>query len=126
MTREDYSKLAEKLESVSYWQGEAPTVKDYDDKFRELIKNRLEHCENSLKDNLNHAYSTNSGLMIIWKGGHFSYPVYEALVQSLTIPTEEWSALIWEQIIRQMADEKCTDTQMYYIASEYLLVGSRF
>lgn len=126
MTREEYSKIAKKLESVDFCKSEDPTMNDYDDKFRELIKNRINHCENNLKNNLHHARSTGRGQIIVWPGGHFSYPTYEALVQSLEMCIEEWSPLIWEQIIRRMADEKCTDTQMYYIASECLLLGRNF
>lgn len=116
MTKEEYSKLIDKLEVDDYIITERTTIKDYEDEFRKLIENRLQHCEEQFRTNLQHAKS--NGNIIVWNGGHFSYPTYEALVNSRKEAIEEWNGLVWEQIIRQMAREHCDNVIMYDIASE--------
>lgn len=126
MTREEYSNLVEKLVVVNYWTPEDRiTIKDYEDEFRELVEKRIQHCEEQLKANLHRANSLCDGQMIVWPGGHFSYPVYEALINSRNVAIEKWNALVWEQIIRQMAREHYDDIVMYDIASEGCLCGER-
>lgn len=127
MTREEYSSLIEKLVVVDYWTPEEQiTIKDYENQFRQLIEKRIQHCEEQLKANLHHAKSLPQGQIIVWPGGHFSYPVYEALINSRGAAIEEWNALVWEQVIRQMARENCNNVIMYDIASEGCLCGERY
>ena len=38
---------------------------------------------------------------------------------------KEWSAIIWQQIIRQLAIEQSTDVDLYYVATEWLLVSTQ-
>ena len=127
MTKEEYSSLIEKLVVIDYWTPEEHiTMKDYEDQFRQLIERRIQHCEEQLKANLHRANSLCDGQIIVWPRGHFSYPVYEALVNSRDVSIEEWNALVWEQVIRQMARSRCDDMIMYDIASEGCLCGGRY
>ena len=122
MTKEEYSNLVKNLVVVDYWTPEEQiTMKDYEYQFRQLIERRIQHCEEQLKANLHLANSLCDGQI----GGHFSYPVYEALINSHNEVIEEWSALVWEQIIRQMAREHSINVIMYDIASEGCLCGGR-
>lgn len=126
MTKEEYSNLAKNLEVVNHWiPKDRITIKDFEYEFRQLIENRIYHCEKQLKANLHRAKSSCGGLVVVWSGGHFSYPVYEALVNSRNVAIEKWNALVWEQIIRQMAREHYDDIVMYDIASEGCLCGER-
>ena len=126
MRKEEYSNLIKNLEVVDYWTPEVRiTMKDYEDQFRDLVERRIQHCEKELKANLHRAKSLSDCQIIVWPRGHFSYPTYEALVNSRDIAIEEWNALIWEQVIRQMARSYCDDPIMYDIASEGCLCGER-
>ena len=126
MRKEEYSNLVKNLEVVDYWTPEERiTMKDYEDQFRQFVERRIQHCEEQLKDNLHWAKSLLHGQIIVWPRGHFSYPVYEALVNSRDIAIEEWNALVWEQVIRQMARSYCDDMIMYDIATEGCLCGER-
>lgn len=127
MTGEEYSNLVKNLVVVDYWTPDKQiTMKDYEDQFRQLVERRIQHCEGQLKANLHRANSLCDGQIIVWSGGHFSYPVYEALANSRDVAIEEWNALVWEQVIRQMAREHCEDVIMYDIASEVCLCGERY
>lgn len=127
MTSKEYSNLVKNLVVVDYWTPEEQvTMKDYEHQFRQLIERRIQHCEEQLKANLHNANSLCDGQIIVWPRGHFSYPVYEALIDSHNMAIEEWSALVWEQIIRQMAREHSNNVIMYDIASEGCLCGGRF
>lgn len=62
MIREEYSSLIEKLVVVDYWTPEEQiTMKDYKDQFRQLVENRIQHCEKELKANLHRANSLCDG-----------------------------------------------------------------
>lgn len=127
MTEKDYLYAVEQLEAVDiYIPEQQVSVMDYEDEFRELIEHRIEHCEYNLKTNIQHAKSTMQGQIIVWPGGHFSWPVYKALIESREQHPFEWSALVWEQIIRQMARESCRNVLMYDMASEGCLCGKRY
>ena len=127
MTREVYTNLVKNLVVVNYWTPEKQiTMKDYEDQFRQFVERRIQHCESKLKANLHRANSLCDGQIIVWPRGHFSYPVYEALINSRDIAIEEWNALVWQQVIRQMARSYCDDITMYDIASEGCLCGERY
>lgn len=58
MTREEYSNLVKNLVVVDYWTPEEQiTMKDYEDQFRQLVEERIQHCEGQLKTNLHHTNS---------------------------------------------------------------------
>lgn len=117
--------IISKLECVHYLDAKTPDILTHEPFFRKIIENRIKHCEENLKKNLHHAKSTMSGRIIFWNEGHFSVPVYVALVASRDIRIYDWNALIWEQIIRQMAREnEHIDPVLYDIASEGCLCGS--
>ena len=124
MTREEYSNLVKNLEVVDYWTPKVRiTIEDYENQFRDLIERRIQHCEKELKANLHRANSLSDCQIVVWPGGHFSYLTYEALINSRDVAIEKWSALVWEQVIRQMARENYNNVIMYDIASEGCLCG---
>lgn len=97
---------------------------DYGDKFRTILTMRIEHCEKSFMDNLKNAKSSAQGQIAWWNNGHFSYPVYMGMLAATYFPINKWDALIWEQIIRQMARMSDIDPILFDIASERCLCGS--
>lgn len=86
-----------------------------------MLNNRINHCYEELKNHADEAKITNNQI-VVWKDGHFSYPVFEELLAAKELRMEEWPILIWQQIIRQMAIEQSTDTDLYYVATEWLLL----
>ena len=123
MKKEQLSNIVSKLEYVHYLDIKTPDILTHESFFRKMIENRIKHCEENLKENLHHAVKAMHGQMILWENGHFSLPVYNALIESRKLHVYDWSALIWEQIIRQMAREKNIDPLMFDIASEGCLCG---
>lgn len=101
----------------------AHALRDLEPEFRKVIESRIEHCYNSLLENKDKAVATCSGQIVCWEGGHFSYPVYQELVKSRKQDIMKWSAIIWQQIIRQMALDECYDMTLVNIATEFLLCG---
>lgn len=93
--------------------------------FRRMIENRIEHCKESLEKNLHRVDGIQNESVVVWDGGHFSLPTYEALVNSRNISIYKWSALIWQQVIRQMAREEDINPILFDVASEGCLCGSR-
>ena len=90
--------------------------------FRDLLKKRLQHCGYSLKANLHKAkkqYDT-----VFWDGGHFSRHLYKILEEALGAPMDSWSALVWQQIVRQMflSNERYQRGFMY-ATEKMLLLG---
>ena len=76
---------------------EVATSFDKDDvqtKFKAIIESRMTHCFTKLLLNLGAAQVTDSGRQIVvFKEGHFSMPVYEALEEALGQDMKQWSAL---------------------------------
>lgn len=95
--------------------------KEYQVLFTTLLNNRINHCYEELKSHTDEARVINNQTMIVWKDGHFSLPVFEELLAAKELKMKEWSVIIWQQIIRQMAIEQSTDTDLYYVATEWLL-----
>lgn len=92
--------------------------------FRHIIENRISHCYSALVL----ASRKNSAKVIcesivVWETSHFSLPVFKALVESRDIPLKEWSSIIWQQIVRQMALDHNYDMELINIATEFLLCG---
>lgn len=97
-----------------------PSLQEAENFFREVIKSRINHCVNNLKA---HASEAKAGFStIVWSTGYFSVPVYEALLETQNQDWRDWSPLIWQQIIRQMAEEDCKNNIMFRIATEFILV----
>lgn len=96
--------------------------------FREMIQHRLDHCESELEKHLEEAGALDEfRQIIVWKGGHFSVPVWKALKESENLPIKEWNSLIWEQIIRQMGREnKHFEPILWDIASEGCLISFNY
>ena len=97
-----------------------PSLKEAENFFREVIKSRINHCVNNLKTHANEAkvaFTT-----VVWPTGHFFVPVYESLLEAQNQDWRDWSPLIWQQIIRQMAEEDCKNNIMFRIATEFILV----
>lgn len=99
--------------------------KEYQVLFTTLLNNRINHCYEELKSHADEARVINNQTMVVWKDGHFSLPVFEELLAAKELKMKEWSVIIWQQIIRQMAIEQSTDTDLYYIATEWLLMSTQ-
>ena len=89
--------------------------------FRKVIESRIDHCVNNLKAHVNEAKV--ASIAVVWEGGHFSVPVYEALLEAQNQDMRSWSPAVWQQIIRQMIEDKCEDNTMFQIATEFILVA---
>ena len=90
--------------------------------FRKIVDNRINHCYSNLMLHKNSAKVICESI-VVWETGHFSLPVFKALVRSKDIPLKEWPPIIWQQIIRQMALDHNYDTELINIATEFLLCG---
>ena len=96
--------------------------KEYQVLFTTLLNNRINHCYEELKSHADEAKVNNNQTIVFWKDGHFSLPVFEELLAAKELKMKEWSIIIWQQIVRQMAIEQSTDTDLYYVATEWLLL----
>ena len=96
--------------------------KEYQVLFTTLLNNRINHCYEELKSHADEAKVNNNQTIVFWKNGHFSLPVFEELLAAQELKMKEWSVIIWQQIIRQMAIEQSTDADLYYVATEWLLL----
>jgi hypothetical protein len=97
-----------------------PSLKEVESFFRNIIEARINHCVDSLKAHASVAKVAFN--VVVWKDGHFSIPVYEALVEAQNQDWRDWNPLIWQQIIRHMAEDSCKDNMMFCIATEFMLV----
>ena len=98
-----------------------PSFEETEKFFRKIIEERIDHCVNNIRAHANEAkvaFST-----VVWEGGHFSVPVYDSLIEALDQDWRSWSPLVWQQIIRQMIEDKCEDHTMFQIATEFILVA---
>ena len=96
----------------------------YEAKFREILKKRIEHCENSFKANIDKAYIQDPYFPVaFWGEGHFSYPTYVNMIETLELPINKWELAAWVQIVRQMARMDNIDPVLFDIASECIALG---
>ena len=125
--KEEVLKLIETLPSVETFNCyEAKrSEKEYQVLFTTLLNNRINHCYEELKSHADEAKVNNNQTIVFWKDGHFSLPVFEELLAAKELKMKEWSVIIWQQIIRQMAIEQSTDVDLYYVATEWLLVSTQ-
>ena len=98
------------------------TLKQHERDFRKVINNRIVHCDKQLHRNVNNISHRDKYIIYFNNGEHFSIPVIEALDDALTQNIEEWSVLIWQQIVRQLWEDNNRDKNLFYIATEMLLV----
>ena len=98
-----------------------PSFEETEKFFRKVIEERIDHCVNNLKAHANEAKV--ASIVVVWKDGHFSVPVYTSLVEAQDQDMRNWSALVWQQIIRQMIEDKCENNLMFQIATEFILVA---
>ena len=122
--KKEVLKLIETLPSVkTFYIYEAKrSEKEYQVLFTTLLNNRINHCYEELKSHADEAKVNNNQTIVVWKDGHFSLPVFEELLAAKELKMKEWSVIIWQQIIRQMAIEQSTDADLYYVATEWLLM----
>ena len=122
--KEEVLKLIETLPSVkTFYIYEAKrSEKEYQVLFTTLLNNRINHCYEELKSHADEAEVNNNQTIVAWKDGHFSLPVFEELLAAKELKMKEWSVIIWQQIVRQMAIEQSTDVDLYYVATEWLLL----
>ena len=98
-----------------------PSFEEIEKFFKEVIGSRIEHCVNNLKAHISEAKV--AFVTVVWPIGHFSVPVYMSLVEAQDQDMRNWSALVWQQIIRQMIEDGCKDNLMFRIATEFILVA---
>ena len=98
-----------------------PSFEEIEKFFKEVIGSRIEHCVNNLKAHVSEAKV--AFVTVVWPTGHFSVPVYTSLVEAQDQDMRNWSALVWQQIIRQMIEDGCKDNLMFRIATEFILVA---
>ena len=98
-----------------------PSFEETEKFFRKVIEERIDHCVNNLKAHANEAKV--ASIVVVWKDGHFSVPVYDSLIEALDQDWRSWSPLVWQQIIRQMIEDDCKDNTMFRIATEFILVA---
>lgn len=122
MTKKELFLKVFTLPSVNYWNYDVAlesVLSIHKDFFISMIQHRINHCENQLKAHLHEAKATLERQIIVWEGGHFAVPVWTELNKALNQEPIEWTALVWEQIIRQMGREKEPfDAVLWDIASE--------
>ena len=125
--KEEVLKLIETLPSVEIFNRyEAKrSEKEYQVLFTTLLNNRINHCYEELKSHADEAKVNNNQTIVVWKDGHFSLPVFEELLAAKELKMKEWSVIIWQQIIRQMAIEQSTDVDLYYVATKWLLMSTQ-
>ena len=98
-----------------------PSFEEIEKFFKEIIDARIQHCVSNLKAHANEAKVAFA--IVVWPTGHFSVPVYDSLVEAQDQDMRSWSPLIWQQIIRQMIEDKCENNLMFQIATEFILVA---
>lgn len=125
MTKEKYEEVIRLIANLPAAEDNVkenkPPLVEAEEFFRKMIEERIDHCVSNLKAHANEAkvaFST-----VVWKDGHFSVPVYESLLEAQDQDWRNWSPAIWQQIIRQMIEDKCTDNMMFQIATEFILVA---
>lgn len=97
---------------------------ELDKYFKSVITRRLCHCGTSLLSKYQNGAKTPSGEYVMFNDKtHFSKPVYADMLNALKVRHEEWSPLVWQQVVRQMHSEHSTDDDEFDIATEYFLVA---
>lgn len=95
-------------------------LKSRESEFKQIISNRIAHCNEQLKNN--EVIAEDDNFFFFKNGEHYSKPVMKALKEALVQNIEYWNSLIWQQIIRQLWEENNRNKNLFYIATEMLLV----
>lgn len=96
------------------------TLKSRESEFKQVIVNRITHCNEQLKNN--EIVDKDDNFFFFKNGEHYSIPVIRALTDALMQNIEQWNPLIWQQIVRQLWEENNRNKNLFYIATEMLLV----
>lgn len=90
--------------------------------FKQVISNRITHCDKQLRKNINNIAYRNECFIHFNNGEHYSIPVIRELEDALTQSILQWTSLVWQQIVRQLWEENNRNKNLFYIATEMLLV----
>ena len=103
LTKEIYTALVKNVKSVDYVVvNRIERPQDLEQTFKQVLQDRMEHCETELRTHISESVSTCSGLVIGWKTGHFAYPVYEHMSKQVNISYKKWDIATWQQIVRHL------------------------
>lgn len=111
--------------SVPYSKEPFPIKRVDDKKFyfdvRSLIQHRMLHCYAALDENFCWATYV-SDQVIVWEGGHFSVPMYQAMKDWLATDPGNVPQIIAQQALRQMFEEQSfSDKELFYYLTEVIL-----
>ena len=98
------------------------TLKSHEYEFKQVISNRIAHCDNQLKNNGQFITYEDEWIITFLNGEHYSKPVMKALKDALVQDIEQWTSLVWQQIVRQLWEDNNRDRSLFYIATEMLLI----
>lgn len=129
LTKETYTELIKGVETSEYTTtNEVVKPHDLKQAFKQVLRDRMEHCESELRKHISEAVSTNSRLIICWKTGHFSHPVYEHMRDQITESYESWDRATWQQVIRHLFLNKgkygVIEDYLFNYATEMILILS--
>lgn len=95
-------------------------LKSRESEFKQIISNRIAHCNEQLKNN--EVIAEDDNFFFFKNGEHYSKPVMKALKDALVQDIEQWTSLVWQQIVRQLWEDNNRDRSLFYIATEILLI----
>lgn len=98
-------------------------IKDIESEFKTLIQTRIFRCVGSViaARNNKKEISNYHNKCLFWDDKHFSVPVCDALEEALDQTIDQWSKLVWQQIVRLYVDYNY-NSQLFQYATEKLLV----
>ena len=118
----DIIKTLPVADSAKSYETPAVSLADAEKFFKRVINARIQHCLGQLKDHAKDGVYVDNQGVVVWEGGHFFIPVYDALLDAQEQDIYEWTPLIWQQIVRQMATEDYAPIY-FNMATEFLLCG---
>lgn len=98
------------------------TLKPHESEFKQVISDRIAHCDKQLRKNINNIAYRNECIIHFNNGEHYSIPVIRALEDALTQNIGQWTSLVWQQIVRQLWEDNNRNKNLFYIATEVLLI----
>ena len=87
--------------------------------FNRILRRRIIHCSYELEANLKRAKI--DGSCVFWKGGHFQFELYKMLLKAYCHNPENWDAIIWQQIVRQMYLSNERNDKAFMYATEKMI-----
>lgn len=77
---------------------------------KELLSERIDHCEGSLAKALaTKQCEVKHNSIVTWEGGHFTLPIYNAMVRDFHKDWQDYSFTTWAQIMKQYAFSLAAD-----------------